>query len=232
MTSRLEWAAVPGRLEAGSLALEPGQIVAVLGPNGSGKTTLLRSLAGLDRRRGPEPGVTFLPAGPLEPNDLPFLDLVLSGALAWNRPWGRWTAAETARARELLDQLEAGPLAPKAYGRLSLGEKRLADLARTFFSARPRLLFDEPTANLDLRHRLLFWQAARRHCAGGGTVLAALHDPQEAWDHAGQCLVLHRGQVAASGPTAGVLTAERLRQVWQVDLEHRSQPAFSLQKPD
>ena len=82
------------------------------------------------------------------------------------------------------------------YGSLSGGEQQRVQLARVLcqvwhplFNGSPRLLLlDEPVSSLDIRHQLLVMQIARDFAAGGGGVVAILHDLNLAALHADRIL--------------------------------------------
>jgi heme exporter protein A len=60
---------------------------------------------------------------------------------------------------------------------LSAGQKKRLGLARLVVSARPLWLLDEPFAALDTNGRALAGELMQAHCARGGIVVAASHDP-------------------------------------------------------
>ena len=213
------------RLEAtvGSLALSatleagPGPLL-LAGPNGAGKTSLLLLLLGLlrpsagritlgevvlfDRALGidlpPERrGLGYLPQ---EPALFPHLDALgnVEFALWARRPGLRRTARRT-RALELLEQLQAGPLAGRRPETLSGGERQKVGLARAL-AAEPRaLLLDEPLAALDATARA----QVRGFLAG---LLARLRLPA--------LIVTHDpADVAALGERIAVMEAGRIVQV-------------------
>lgn len=188
-----------------SLAVERGEVVAVVGPSGSGKSTLLRLVAGLDaatageialdgrRLQGPSPeiGVVFQ-----EPRLMPWLDLVGNVAFGLPRtlPRARRRAlAEAAIARVGLSNFTNA--LPKA---LSGGMAQRAAIARALVARPPVLLLDEPFSALDaltrqaLQDQLLeLWDEDRP------TMLLVTHDLDEAVTLADRIVVLagHPGRV-------------------------------------
>jgi len=168
------------------LELAAGEAVALSGPNGAGKTSLLRAIAGFIR---PEAGeVAFLgEAGPLEPEEARRADVHLLGhqdGLKANRTARdelmfqvRWTGGTEAAALAAAEVLGLARLLDLAVRHLSAGQRRRLALARLAASPRALWLLDEPLAPLDAQHRALFGQLMAAHLAGGGLVLAAVHDP-------------------------------------------------------
>jgi heme exporter protein A len=168
------------------LSLASGQAMSVTGRNGAGKTSLLRAVAGFLRpARGQ---ISFMGAsGPLEPDDARARDLHMAGhqdGLKTNRLadeeflfQARWTGADPAgiaRARQALDLDGIGDLEVR---KLSAGQRRRLSLARLIASPRALWLLDEPLAPLDAAHRQRFGRMMAEHIAGGGMILAAVHDP-------------------------------------------------------
>ncbi len=182
-------------LDSVSLAIEPGECVAVLGPSGSGKSTMLALMAGLDR---PSAGEVLIDGEPIQ--DLPedalallrrrkigfvfqsyqllgnltalenvMLPIELSGAEAG-------TAA--ARAGDLLAEVGLRDRAHHYPSQLSGGEQQRVALARAFSAAPTLLLADEPTGNLDgaTGARVLEMLMAMR-ARHGTTLVLVTHDP-------------------------------------------------------
>ena len=163
-----------------------GQAVALTGRNGSGKTSLLRAVAGLLH---PLAGsVEFSGAdGVLEPETARAAGLHLLGhqdGLKTSRRamdeflfQARWCGAKAdgiERARGALDLDRLGDLEVR---KLSAGQRRRLALARLIAAPRPLWLLDEPFAPLDAEHRGRFGELMAAHLAGGGMILAAVHDP-------------------------------------------------------
>lgn len=125
-----------------SLALFPGETVAITGPSGIGKTTLLRILAGLhDDWRGKldlpgRVGMVFQ-----EPNLLPWRTALQNITLL--------AQCSQAEAQSALGDVELSDKAQAYPGALSLGQQRRLGLARAF-ACRPQvLLMDEAFVSLD-----------------------------------------------------------------------------------
>ncbi len=171
-------------------ALDGGEALIVTGPNGAGKSTLLRSLAGLLPREG---GVVAVDGAQdddiaVETHYLAHAD-GLKAALTAAENLEFWagylqrpeTAAQLpAQSLSVTAALKAVGLAHVANAPvaiLSAGQKRRVALARLLVAFRPLWLLDEPLTGLDFRARAKFALAMRDHCALGGMIVAATHEP-------------------------------------------------------
>jgi iron complex transport system ATP-binding protein len=115
------------------------------------------------------------------------------------------------RACDVLD------LAERDATTLSGGERRRAFLARHLAQRAGVWLLDEPTADLDPRHRLEFLDALREaHGRLRPLVLWATHDINEALAIADAVLLLRRGRVVAFGPLGEALTAGALEEAFAI----------------
>ncbi|MDO9222938.1 MAG: heme ABC exporter ATP-binding protein CcmA [Caulobacter sp.] len=166
-----------------SFTVAPGEAVALIGRNGAGKTSLLRAVAGLLR---PAAGtVRFAGAEDAGEARASHLHLIghmdgLKGGrtareeLAFAAGWCGADAAGLARAAEALD---LGRLLDLEVRKLSAGQRRRVGLGRLVAAPRTLWLLDEPLAPLDSVWRERVGQLIADHLAGGGMLLAAVHDP-------------------------------------------------------
>jgi len=168
------------------LEISAGDAVALTGRNGAGKTSLLRAVAGLLRPAQGSVGFEG-EAGPLEAEvaraDALHLvghhDGLKSTRSAWEELLFQtlWTGGTEASARAAATRLDLDRLLGLEIRRLSAGQRRRVALARLLASPRSLWLLDEPMAPLDAGHREGFGALMAQHLAGGGMVLAAVHDP-------------------------------------------------------
>ena len=215
---------VPGRLEPLSIDLGPGELVAMVGPNGAGKSTLIQALAGLLPALGDvhwngqsmshiaavERGRRLAWVGQEAVFEFafPVREVVAQGRFAWeDDPTG------VAEAMSLLDLAH---LAERPVTQLSGGERHRVGLARALATGAPIQLWDEPVAQLDVRHALEVLRLARRLVEGGGTVLVSLHDLRAAYRF-DRVLVLDQGRLVGNGGPHDVLTAPLIREVFRVE---------------
>jgi heme exporter protein A len=168
------------------LRLEKGEAVALVGANGSGKTSLLRAVAGLIRPAAGSvrflSGEVELEAADVRAHGLHLLghhDGLKSARRAWDELLFqvRWTGGSVADAERARDRLNLGPLCALEVRKLSAGQRRRVALARLVASRRTLWLLDEPFAPLDAERRAFFGELMGEHLAGGGMILAAVHDP-------------------------------------------------------
>lgn len=160
-----------------------GEAIALVGRNGAGKTSLLRAVAGLLR---PESGVVRFEGAP-DADEARARHLHLIGhhdglkggrtareELAFAARWCGGDDAGLARAAEALD---LGRLLDLEVRKLSAGQRRRVGLARLVAAPRALWLLDEPLAPLDSVWRARIGDLLKDHLAGGGILLAAVHDP-------------------------------------------------------
>ena len=213
--------ALPGRLVATDLALDAGQLVALVGPNGGGKTSLLRALAGIEEASGRvrvdgedittlgearrRRLLAFLPASrdlgwPIAARDVIALGLA-----------GR----DEARIAELIDLFELTALADRPINQLSTGERTRVLLARAM-AAHPRLLLlDEPFANLEPYWVLRVGVILRDLAATGTLVMVALHDLHQL-DRFDRVLLIADGAVQMDEAPADLMASERFETVFRI----------------
>ena len=222
-----------------------GEVVAVLGENGSGKSTLLKVLARvlpssggeirfdgrpLDSipRRETARAVAYVP----QSVDLVFpirsLDLVLQGRAPHGRGFVAETPEDRRRALEAMRACDVEGLAERDAASLSGGERRRVFLARALAQEAEVWLLDEPTAGLDPRHRLEYFETLwRLHGERRTTVILVTHEIGLAAHLASRILLLQGGRTVAEGSRDAVLTAENLTRAFGVTFEGRG-GAFSL----
>ena len=242
----------PGRkaLRDLDLTLSRGRAIALLGENGSGKSTLLKLLAGvlepsagaltLDRRplsaiprRERAQLVSYLPQSfePFFPASA--REIVLLGRTPHLGVFGSPTAKDHAIVERALSEVDAGGLASADIREMSGGERQRVYLARVLAGEAGVLLLDEPTGNLDPRHRLLVVDVIRRRIAEGGTVVFSTHELDIAALAADEATLLKGGAAQASGPIADTLTGSRLSALFDVaalvSFSSSGRPVISLE---
>lgn len=229
--------AVPGRLGPLDLDLPEGCLAAVVGPNGAGKSTLLQSLGGLldatgrvawrgrDLAKVPmvERGrtCTWVPQESRFEFDFPVREVVAMGRHAHGD--------DGVGVEEALSALDLVQLADRQVTRLSGGERARVMLARALATEAPLQLWDEPLAQLDVRHQLEVLVLAKRLAEQGRTMLLSIHDLRVA--HCmDRVLVLQQGRLVAQGSPEEALTPERIQSVFGV--KSRTLPGLVLELPE
>ncbi|HMD03457.1 MAG TPA: ABC transporter ATP-binding protein [Candidatus Baltobacteraceae bacterium] len=215
------------------LEVQPGELVAVLGPNGVGKTTLLRTIAGFVK---PGAGEVLLDGAPLvrlsqrerargitllgEEVALPQMsvrEVVATGRFA-RRAWWRWS--DDASGRQAVDaalrQVELAELAERQFDTLSSGERQRARLALALAQEAGVILVDEPTSHLDVRFAFQILNLLRALARGPRSVVAVLHDLNEAAAVADRIVLLGDRAVLADAPPADALAPELLERAFGV----------------
>jgi putative ABC transport system ATP-binding protein len=181
-------------LDGVDLAVDPGELVAVVGPSGSGKSTLLFTAAGLSR---PDAGrVTVggadlyaIPASKRSAlrrteiglvfqtfNLVPYLtceeNVALPAMLA-----GRTRRDALAASRALLERLGLAARARHRPAELSVGERQRVAIGRSVINSPKLILADEPTGNLDPVTSAGVVDLLLELAADGRAVVMVTHDP-------------------------------------------------------
>ncbi|MCZ8094368.1 MAG: ABC transporter ATP-binding protein [Acidovorax sp.] len=216
-----------------------GECVALVGPNGAGKSTLLKllgaramptkgrvSVLGHDLAAWPAPERArhIAVLGQTETADLAFRvhDYVALGRLPHQHRAGRTEHAQA--VDQALHTCGLSALAHRALSSLSGGERQRAHLARALAQQPVLLLLDEPTNHLDLAARADLLALVR---GLGITVVAALHELGLVPSFADRVWVLNRGALVATGSPDEALGADRVADVFGMELVHTRHPRHS-----
>jgi heme exporter protein A len=173
-------------LERVSFALSGGEALVVTGRNGVGKSTLLRTIAGLLPHAAGSVALEGLGEEAELSRETHYLAHAdgMKAALTveenlefWASYLGRSADTRSRSVQEALAVVGLAHALRAPFGALSAGQKRRAALARLLVAFRPLWLLDEPMTALDRGSREKFAAAMRDHCALGGLIVAATHEP-------------------------------------------------------
>ena len=188
-----------------TLAVSPGEVLAIEGESGAGKTTLLRAAAGLVphsgtvRCGGGRPALVFQHHALAR--RLTARSNVLVGALGrigfWRAALRLWPATERAFAAECLGRVGLEAVADRRADTLSGGQRQRVAIARALMQRAPVLLADEPVASLDPANAEAVLALLRDLARGGLAVVVSLHQPELARRHADRRLRLEKGRIVA-----------------------------------
>jgi molybdate transport system ATP-binding protein len=206
-----------------ALAMEDGELVALMGSNGSGKSTLLETVAGLipiesgtvvvggstltSTEAGlsvpvPRRRIGFLGQEPLLFPHLTILENVAFGL----RSTGVGAEQARARAAEWLEAVELAGFEHRRPSALSGGQQQRAAIARALAPEPELLLLDEPMASLDVESASVIRGLLRRRLeASGTTTILVTHDAVDAVVLADRVVILEGGRVVDEGEPPVVL---------------------------
>ena len=223
-------------LEDCTIAIEPGEVVAIIGPSGSGKSTLLRCLnlieipdRGRVRWQGGERSLEF-PGKPGRGQRARFrrarTDIRSGTGMVFQRfnlfphltalenvaAAPRWVAGTDARsakhrARELLEQVGLGAKCDSYPRQLSGGQQQRVAIARALARDPAVLLYDEPTSALDPELVGEVLAVIRRLARAGMTKVIVTHEMQFARLVADRVLVMDQGRIIEAGTPEQIFTA-------------------------
>jgi general L-amino acid transport system ATP-binding protein len=175
-----------------SLAVQPGEVVVIMGPSGSGKSTFIRTFNALETYQQGSITIDGIALTPdLRNIDLirrdvgmvfqqfnlfPHLTVIENITLAprWVRRWGKGKQQEV--ALQLLERVGILEQAHKYPGQLSGGQQQRVAIARALAMQPKVMLFDEPTSALDpemVREVLDVMQSLAR---SGMTMVVVTHE--------------------------------------------------------
>lgn len=211
-----------------SLEIHEGESIGIIGPNGAGKSTLLLHLNGILRGEGTlkvfglemedknlreirrRVGLVFQ-----DPENQLFMptvfDDVAFGPINMEMPKEK-VKTQVAKALEEVDMSDSDK---RAAHHMSFGEKKRISIA-TILSMEPRILvFDEPTSNLDPKHRRALMRLLKRlrH-----TKVIATHDLDMVLEICSRVILLDKGEIVAAGNTEDVLKDRILLEAHSLEL--------------
>lgn len=206
-------------LDAVSLKVDEGELLAVVGPSGCGKTTLIRVIAGLET---PDAGRVVIrgkdaTSAPTEKRNVSlvfqnfalFPHMSVEENVAYGLRWKRLSRAEKEeRVREALEMVGLSELRRRKPHQLSAGQQQRTALARALAPRPETLLLDEPLSALDadLRDRLRL-EIRRIQKELGITTILVTHDQEEALGIADRVAVMNQGALVQVGPAWEVYDA-------------------------
>ena len=216
-----------------SLDIPDGAFTAIVGPNACGKSTLLRAFVRLlrpaegqveldGREVGAYPSkelarqVGFLPQDPLAPDDVKVRQLVARGRFPPQSLLSRWSESDERAVTEAMAAAGVTELAGRPVQELSGGQRQRVWIAMALAQQTPYLLLDEPTSFLDITHQYQLLRLLAQLRDQGRTVIAVLHDINQACRFADHLVAMRDGRVVAEGRPADIVDAALIKDVFDL----------------
>lgn len=217
-----------------NVTIPPDSFTVIVGPNGCGKSTLLRALArllkpaagsvllqGRDIRdygaKEVSRHIGLLPQSSLAPDGMTVADLVARGRYPHQGLLRQWTREDAGAVSEALTATGLTELSGKRVAELSGGQRQRAWIAVVLAQQTSLLLLDEPTTFLDIAHQIDLMELFTDLHREGKTLVAVLHDINQAARYATHMIAMRDGKIVAVGPPEDIVTREMVREVFGVE---------------
>ncbi|WP_282204715.1 ABC transporter ATP-binding protein [Kitasatospora fiedleri] len=217
-----------------TVGVPDGSFTVIVGPNACGKSTLLRAFARLLRptagqvlldgeRIATLPArqlarrMGLLPQSSTAPEGITVADLVARGRYPHQGLLRQWSPEDRRIVCDAMTATNVEALADRFVDELSGGQRQRVWLAMAIAQQTPLLLLDEPTTFLDIAHQVeVLDLCARLRREQGRTLVAVLHDLNQAARYATHLIALRDGAVVAEGPPGEIVTADLVRRVFDL----------------
>lgn len=217
------------------VSIPDGKFSIIVGPNACGKSTLLRALA---RLLPPAKGsvlldgnniekmktkkiaqrLGLLPQSSIAPDGITVAELVSRGRHPHQSFLRQWTDADEAAVLSALRATNTEELSSRLVDELSGGQRQRVWVAMVLAQETSLLLLDEPTTFLDVAYQIelldLFAQLNHEY---GHTLVAVLHDLNQACRYADEIIAMKNGAIVAQGPPETIITSELVHEVFGID---------------
>lgn len=220
-------------IDALDVSIPDGSFTVIVGPNACGKSTLLRSLArllkpsdgtvlldGKDIHTLPAKSVAqqlgLLPQTSTAPDGITVIDLVSRGRFPHQGMLRRWSDDDEHAVRDAMDATGVTGLSTRPVDQLSGGQRQRVWIAMVLAQQTPLLLLDEPTTYLDIAFQIEVLDLCAQLNRDGRTLVAVLHDLNQAARYATHIIAMRDGALIDQGPPEQVVTAELVERVFSV----------------
>jgi iron complex transport system ATP-binding protein len=231
-----------------NLSVNAGEHIAILGPNGCGKSTLIKtitcecypivqpetevSIFGRERWDLTELkkrlGVVSAELPGKQTLTTSGRDAVLTGFFSSSTLWPNLTVTDEMRSRadEILALIDAEPLRDKLVGHMSAGQQRRIMIGRALVASSQMLLLDEPSNALDLAAQQELRNLLRRLAQQGTGILLITHHVSDIIPEIDRILMMKDGRIVADGPRSQLLTAQKLSDLFHVEVRLTEKDGF------
>ena len=221
-----------------NIAVEQGKILTLIGPNGAGKSTILKSItrhlakiSGTVHIDGHEiyewspkemaKKVAVMLTDRIRPELMTCEEVVSMGRYPYTNAVGKMTPKDKAIVQDALERVHAIELAERDFMTLSDGQKQRIMLARAICQEPEVIVLDEPTAYLDIRHKIELLDILREMAHDRGiTVIMSLHEIDLATKISDYLLCVKGDVTAKFGPPEEIFEGDAIEKLY--DIKHGS----------
>lgn len=207
-------------------------LTVIVGPNACGKSTLLRALSRLLKPTDGEvlldgkaihaqPArevarrLGLLPQTSIAPDGITVADLVARGRYPHQKLLRQWSREDEAAVIHAMEATRVAPLSRRMVDELSGGQRQRVWVAMVLAQKTQILLLDEPTTFLDIAHQIELLDLLRDlNRRSGHTVVAVLHDLNQACRYATHLIAMRDGKIVSEGAPHEIVTPELVEQVF------------------
>lgn len=226
-----------------SLDISPNSFTVIVGPNACGKSTLLKGFARLvtptagqiclDGRpvdswkpRHFAQEVGLLPQSAIAPDGIRVAELVRRGRSPHHTALSRWSAEDAEAVHHALETTGLSALSGRLVQELSGGQRQRVWIAMVLAQQSRIVLLDEPTTFLDLTHQYSVLNLAESiRVSESRTVVAVLHDLNQACQFATHLVVMSEGQIVDVGAPSDIVTSDLVEDVYHLKCDIRRHDA-------
>ncbi|MBE6475661.1 MAG: ABC transporter ATP-binding protein [Actinomyces succiniciruminis] len=225
-----------------TVRVEPGAVTMIVGPNACGKSTLLRALSrvlvptagqvlldGKDaadiRPKSFARRVGMLAQSSIAPTGITVHELVARGRYPYQSLLHQWSEQDDEAVTAAMERTHVADLARRRVASLSGGQRQRVWIAMALAQRTDVLLLDEPTTYLDLAHQVDVLELCRELNAElGTTIVAVLHDLNQACRYADRIIAMRAGRIMANGTPREVVTPQLVQEVFGLEVHVTPDP--------